>query len=332
MTGEGLPLVSVCVPVFNGARFLRQSLESIAAQTYRRMEIIVLDNASTDDSSAVAAAALQTANHPWRIVRHPENIGYAANCNQGIAEARGELIALFHADDIYDPDIVSQQVRALSDRPDTLGCFAFPDCITEDGCRLERPDYAVERSGLEIIPVTLSSYVETYVETGDNILFCPSAMVRASAYMTAGGYDSRCRLIEDLDMWLRLLAHGPLVILNRRLIRYRVHANQGSAEYRRAPEMLFPDLNRIRQVVASGIETFAARSPQLLQQINRQECVRELRRVITDFGFRMPYLERSRRALLTRHRFRFSLAEPRYWLSQNVPFLALLLARLRYGR
>src|SRR5512138_2193028 len=90
------PLVSVIVPSYNGAKFLPESLDSILAQTYPNIEIIVLDDASTDDTPAVAA------RYAGRItyVRQPANLGQFDNVNDGIARGAGDLVAVYHADDV----------------------------------------------------------------------------------------------------------------------------------------------------------------------------------------------------------------------------------------
>ncbi len=92
------PLVSIIVPVFNGERYLRESLDSILAQTYSRTEVFVMDDASTDGTRGLAAAYGERVKYH----RQEANRGIYGNANDGIAMARGEYIAIYHADDIYD--------------------------------------------------------------------------------------------------------------------------------------------------------------------------------------------------------------------------------------
>src|SRR5262245_51853264 len=98
-TDRTLPLVSILVPSYNGARHLRESLASLLVQTYRAIEIILLDDASTDETPTIAA------EYAGRIsyLRQPANLGIYENVNAGIARAQGDLIATYHADDIYLP-------------------------------------------------------------------------------------------------------------------------------------------------------------------------------------------------------------------------------------
>src|SRR5262249_12339954 len=113
------PLVSVLVPSFNGARYLREALDSILAQTYRSLEVILLDDASTDDTPAIAREYLPRITY----VRQPANLGIYDNVNQGIARARGELVATYHADDVYLPDMVASQVAYLEAHPGVGAVF-----------------------------------------------------------------------------------------------------------------------------------------------------------------------------------------------------------------
>ena len=93
--GQG-PLVSIVVPVFNGAKYLRESLDSILAQTYRSIEVLVMDDASTDETPEIIASYGDRVIH----VRQRENRGIYGNANDGIERARGEYIAIYHADDL----------------------------------------------------------------------------------------------------------------------------------------------------------------------------------------------------------------------------------------
>jgi glycosyltransferase involved in cell wall biosynthesis len=123
-----LPLVSILVPSYNGARYLREALDSLLAQTYERIEIILLDDASTDETSDIAA------EYGGRIsyVRQPKNLGIYNNVNVGIARARGDLIATYHADDLYLPTIVEAQVTCF-DRHPGIGAVFCSDIFVDAG-------------------------------------------------------------------------------------------------------------------------------------------------------------------------------------------------------
>ena len=111
MTDEH-PLVSVIIPVYNGARYLRPALESVLAQTYPRFEVIVVDDGSTDDSGVIAQSF-----HDVRYI-HQSNQGVAAARNNGIEAARGEFLAFLDQDDLWTPEKLKLQMGQLLSDPD----------------------------------------------------------------------------------------------------------------------------------------------------------------------------------------------------------------------
>src|SRR5262249_15693965 len=117
--GLAQPLVSILVPAYNSAHFLREALDSLLAQTYENIEIILLDDASTDETPRVAAEYADRV----RCIRQPRNLGIYDNVNAGMALARGEFISIYHADDIYLPTIVQTQVEYLLSHADVGAVF-----------------------------------------------------------------------------------------------------------------------------------------------------------------------------------------------------------------
>src|SRR3989442_1563603 len=132
------PLVSIIVPVFNGERYLRESLDSILAQTYPRVEVLVMDDASTDGTPSIIASY----GNQVHYYRQPQNRGIYGNMNDGIAMARGEYIAIYHADDVYLPKIVECEVAFLHHHPEAGAVFCqavFIDSLGREFGRLEIP-------------------------------------------------------------------------------------------------------------------------------------------------------------------------------------------------
>ena len=99
------PLVSIVVPAYNAERFLGEALASILAQSYRELEIIVCDDASTDRTGAIAR---ETGDARVRYLRNDATLGGYGAMNRGVRESRGEYVAIYHADDIYDQRIVER--------------------------------------------------------------------------------------------------------------------------------------------------------------------------------------------------------------------------------
>lgn len=219
------PLVSVVFPVYNGGRYLREALDSVLAQTYRPMEVIVMDDASTDDTPAILA----TYGDAIRVVRQSQNQGIYPNTNAGIALARGELIASYHSDDVYLPTIVEQEVAFLERYPEVGAVFASDIFIDAEGREYGRlalpPDVPADR------PLDFRLILNGLLTHKNQFLRCPTAMVRASVYRDVGVYRAdEFSVISDLEMWLRIARRYPIGILSEHLLKYRhFHGNATQA-------------------------------------------------------------------------------------------------------
>ena len=111
------PLVSICVPTYNRAGLLRQSLQTICVQDYAPLEILISDNSSEDETEAVCRD-FERADPRIRYVRQSRNIGMHANHNFCIEESRGDFLCFFHDDDLYQPQIIKQSAVFLQQYPE----------------------------------------------------------------------------------------------------------------------------------------------------------------------------------------------------------------------
>ncbi len=193
------PLISVIVPVYNGRRYLDAALASVQAQTHRPLEVIVVDDGSTDDSAAIAAA------YPGaRIVSQP-NQGTAAARNHGVRLARGDCLAFLDQDDVWTRDKLAWQAAALAARPDL-------DMVFGQVRQFFSPDWdAADRPGLYCPSEPLTGYL-------------PSALlVRRAAFLAVGPFDTVWRMGEWAEWFTRARDHGlrewvvPHVVAWRRL-------------------------------------------------------------------------------------------------------------------
>jgi GT2 family glycosyltransferase len=261
-----LPLVSILVPSYNGAAHLREALDSLLAQTHQRIEIILLDDASTDATSEIAA------EYAGRIsyLRQPKNLGIYNNVNVGIAQARGSLIATYHADDIYLPTIVEAQVAYFERHPEVSAVFCSDIFVDAEGREYGRlvlpPEVRRER------PLDYRTVLNTLLTYKNRFLVCPTAMVRASVHRDVGGYlQDRYRNTADLDMWLRISRRYPIAILESHLMMYRHFHGNSSQRYhhlRTAPENFFVILD---ERLASGDRALAAPQALVSYEAHRSE-------------------------------------------------------------
>lgn len=236
------PLVSIIVPVYNGERYLRESLDSILAQTYPNTEVLVMDDASTDGTAEIIASY----GSRVRCHRQPVNRGIYGNMNDGIAIARGEYIAIYHSDDVYTPAIVEREVACLQRYPEAGAVFCSDIFIDPEGRERGRLQLPPEVRGEHPLPYEV--ILNALLTHKNRILRCPSCMVRASVYADVGPYrDEEFRNTSDLEMYLRIARRHPVVILEEHLFRYRWgHGNSGQRyrHLRTDPERYFPILER----------------------------------------------------------------------------------------
>jgi glycosyltransferase involved in cell wall biosynthesis len=225
------PLVTIGIPVHNSGKYLRQTLKSICQQTYKYIEIIISDNAS-DDNSCKIIEEEAAADPRIKYVRNSKNIGYAENVNSIIRLSRGKYVAIFHGDDIYAPTMLSKQVAYLEANPSCGGCFTLAKYIDKNGDEINHSALADLLRIDKNMAFDLQQYL-FWLATIGNVLICPSSMIRRSVYQKVGGYRDCHHLIEDQDMWVRILEDSKLAIIADRLICYRIHRAQESAIYRR---------------------------------------------------------------------------------------------------
>lgn len=226
------PLVTICIPTYNSAAYIEDTLRSLTKQTYENIEIIIGDNASDDNTKQLVED--YRLNHDSRVIyyKNDVNIGYAGNCNKLVSLARGDFISIYHSDDIYSDEIVRKQVDYLIRNKEVAGCFT--NYMTIDSNGNEKKNRHLKLFDIfkkKEIKFNYLEAVNSIVESGCNPFFCPSSMLRKSAYDLSGGYDEKIKYIEDQDLWIRILEKNNLSVINEKLVKYRIHPQQGSAIY-----------------------------------------------------------------------------------------------------
>jgi len=206
------------MPVYNGERFLPETLASVRAQTLTDWELLLVDDGSTDGSLAIARAAAE--RDPRVRSVQVEHGGVSAARNAALQLARAPLIALWDHDDLSEPERLSAQAAGLDAAPDVAVLGAYAWYIGAEG----------RVTGvLEFAPTTRRHYHR--IKERHGALFVPgsSAMFRRSAALAAGGFRRSMEPAEDTDLWTRIGDDHVVLILPRRLVRYRVHAHSTSA-------------------------------------------------------------------------------------------------------
>ena len=200
------PLISAIVPVFNGERHLREALESIAAQEYEPLEIVVVDDGSTDGSRAIAEG------FPGVRYAHQPNAGVAAARNRALALARGEFVAFLDQDDRWTPDKLAVQLPLLLDDPGAGLAVAKERIVLDDGVT-ELPRW-----------VRPGSLEEDYVVHLPGVV-----LARRALFDTVGLFDPAFENGSDSDWIIRCRQHGVVfAVADRALLLRRIHRHNAS--------------------------------------------------------------------------------------------------------
>jgi glycosyltransferase involved in cell wall biosynthesis len=231
------PLVSICIPTYNSERYISLTLESILSQTYKNLEIIVSDNCSTDNTIEIVKKFVLK-DYRIKLSINKTNLGFSANSNALINLASSEFIAIFHSDDIYDKNIIHEQLEFLSLNPNLAGCFTLGKMINDKGRIIRNRFFLNKTNTKNNIVINFDSYIRNLFIFGGSSFICPTAFIRKSIYNSTGLYNENLRFIEDQDMYLRILENHDMGIISKELIHYRVHFNQGSAIYKKPNQNL----------------------------------------------------------------------------------------------
>lgn len=220
------PLISVIVPAYNAAATIREALASVAAQGRTDCEVIVVDDASRDETPRILQAEFAH-RLGFRILRLGQNAGPAVARNRAIAEASGTWLAFLDGDDAWLPERLATQLALADVQPDvTLWCG---DVVPLDN----RPPPTRPPAPPTLLELPPRSFVF------HNAVATSTVLVRRAAVLAAGGFDAQFVGPEDYDLWMRLALHHRLVRIETPLARYRLVAGSLSMDDRQfLPQVL----------------------------------------------------------------------------------------------
>ncbi|MGC9528715.1 MAG: glycosyltransferase, partial [Limnospira sp.] len=210
-----MPVISVVIPVYNGEKTIRETVESVLKQTFTDFELLIIDDGSTDSTPAI----LSSFTDPRLQVLSYPNAGLAASRNRGISGATGQYISFIDADDLWTPDKLEAQLQALTNNPEAAVAYSWVDVI-DDSSQWVRPGGHLTVNG-NAYPYLL---LKNFLENGSNALICKSAIDRT------GNFDESLKASEDWDFYLRLAKHYPFVAVQSVQILYRESATSMSSQ------------------------------------------------------------------------------------------------------
>lgn len=271
------PVVSVVIPVFNGAPFVANAVASVRAQTMKDVEIIVVDDGSTDGTQAVLAELQRTMGITWFQQEHG---GPARSRNRGIQAARGEFIALLDCDDVWLPQKLEVQLAIMCSRPNVGVVHTDYEVIAGDGVVLERV-----RARHSPEPL-----VRAFV--GGHAALPSTLLIRRQVLEKVGGLDSELYGSEDPDLTIRLYAASQFECVDRVLVR-KLQRGHG---YR---DMAFDEATH-REKVLSSRERFLLRLGGM-QPLTAEQRAALDREWANYFLMRGSFADRSGRHTEARH-------------------------------
>lgn len=230
MTSEtkGLPLVTIGIPAFDCGPFVGAAIASALAQDHPNFEVLVIDDASTDDTLAV----VRSFDDPrLRVIANDHNVGMAENHNRVLAEARGEFTKILHADDVIEPDAVRLQAAALSADPQIALVSSRRRIIDDLGKPIvtRGPSWPEGR-------IAAAEVLRSVARAGSNLIGEPSAVLfRTATAREAGGFSTGELYLIDLEFYARMLGRGDLYFIPRPLTGYRVRSDNATARYSGGP-------------------------------------------------------------------------------------------------
>jgi glycosyltransferase involved in cell wall biosynthesis len=201
-----MPTVSVIMPAYNAEPFIPQALERLLNQTFRDVEVLVIDDGSQDQT----AALVQAYGPPVDYIHQPHG-GVSRARNAGLRRATGQYIAFHDADDVWEPTKLEKQVAVLESRPEIGLCFTSVLVVDRELSPMRvihARDYADFCEALLLYPS---------VVTGS----CSSAMVRRDVVGAVGGFDPALSIAADWDYWLRLSRLTDFLPIHEPLVKYR---------------------------------------------------------------------------------------------------------------
>lgn len=242
-------IVSIVMAVYNGEEFLIEAINSALSQTYPHIELIVVNDGSTDSTRAILD---DITDQRLKVIHLQQNQGGANALNLGVQYAKGMWIAIHDADDISYPTKIEEQVKYITTHPHIVGLGTLVDFIP--GSQDVSESYIkwlskVSNSVVSEDQISLSRYYICHLTHS-------SVMFSKDVFLEVGGYNPGFRILYDYDLWLRLLEIGEMAKIPKFLLKYRVHKGSLSRKNN------IDTLNEIQTASSRAICRYLARNNQ----------------------------------------------------------------------
>ena len=234
-----IPLVSIVIPTFNMGSLVADSIRSALNQTYQNIEVILIDDGSSDDTRSILTPHIEKG----AIRYHYQELRSFSGAKCRIALSKGDFIALLDADDLWETSKISSQVAMISEDPVAGMVFTDFDTFDESGTIAARKNSVVIDEIPEPDLVTMLKR--------SNFIYPSTVLLRRSVFDLCGFFDVSLRSVEDYDMWLRIAEKYRLISINNPLVKIRQHSANMSKNIPRMLENEIEVINKFRTRLTS---------------------------------------------------------------------------------
>ncbi len=256
------PLVSVCIPAYNAGQTIGKTLDSIINQNYPNFEIIVSDNHSTDNTAEIVSQFKKYNVKYFLNPISPDNLintsAVVSNFNYVISLAKGEFIAVYHADDIYLPTIIERQVLFFQENESVGSVFTSSNLIDENDNVLNIKIGDIPEEIKEKKIINFHTLLNSIILSEYHLMF-PTLMIRSNALIEVGNFNPNESYVSDIEYYLRLAQWKPIGLIDQNLHYYRSSVGLEKNSLERKTEIIKHYIRFIEEYI---------NSPEIYSEIN----------------------------------------------------------------